>query len=56
MLRKVSGELKKNAFYLSVNVFSRKVLTGTPFVRLLLETGRDRYFTWSYEPREGVAV
>ena len=55
MLWKVNGELKKCTL-LSANVFSRKVLTGTLFVRLLLETGRDRYFTWSYEPREGVAV
>ena len=55
MLWKVNGELKKWTL-LSANVFSRKVLTGTLFVRLLLETGRDRYFTWSYEPREGVAV
>ena len=56
MLRKVSGEFKKNVLYLSFNVFSRKVLTRKLFVRLLLETERDRYLTWSSEPREGVAV
>ena len=47
--------LFKNALYLSVNIFSAKVLIGdTIFLRLLLKGGR--YFTWSSEPREGLAV
>ena len=40
----------KNARILRVNVFSKKVLIrDTIFLR-------DRYFTWSSEPREGVPV
>ena len=42
-------ERKKNALYLSVNVFSRKVLFGDTSFR------RDRHFMWSSEPREGLA-
>ena len=41
---------KKNALYLSVNVFSRKVLFGDTIFT------RDRHFTWSSEPREGLAA
>ena len=41
-------------FYLSVHVFSMKVLIGTLFLRLLVETGR--HFPWSSEPREGLAT
>ena len=37
-------EQKKIALYLSVNVFSTVVLTG------------DRHFTWSSQPREGLAI
>ena len=41
---------KNNALYLSVDVFGRKVLFGdTMFTR-------DRHFTWSSEPREGLAA
>ena len=42
---------KKNALYLSVNVFSRKILLigDTIFTR-------DRHFTWSSEPREGAGT
>ena len=41
---------KRNEFllYLSVNVFSTKVLIGTIF--------HDRHFMWSSEPREGPAA
>ena len=41
---------KKNALYLSVNVFSRKVLFGDTIFT------RDRHFTWSSEAREGLAA
>ena len=41
---------QKNALYLSVNVFSRRVLFGdTIFIR-------DRHFTWPSEPREGLVA
>ena len=53
--RKISAKAKvdcvpaqKNALYLSVNVFSRKVLFGDTSFR------RDRHFMWSSEPREGL--
>ena len=49
--RKVGcGAAKKNALYLSVNVFSRRVLFGDTIFT------RDRHFTWSSEPREGLAA
>ena len=41
---------KKNALYLSVNVFSRKVLFGDTIFT------RDRHFTWSSEPRESITL
>jgi len=48
---------KKKALYLRVDVLSTKSLIGdTIFLRLLLETGRDSHFTWSSEPREGLAI
>ena len=40
---------KKNALYLSVNAFSRKVLFGDTIFT------RDPHFTWSFEAREAVA-
>ena len=40
---------------MSVNVFSKEVLIGTLFLHLLLKT-RDRHFTGSSKPREGLAV
>ena len=48
-------ECEKNALYLSVNVFSTKVLIGDtifyfPYWR------EDRHFTWSSESREGLAA
>ena len=53
--KKNSGKLtverqKKNAIYLSVNVFNRRVLFGNTIFT------RDRHFTWSSEPREGLAA
>ena len=41
---------KHDALYLSVNVFSMKVLFGDSIV-----TG-DRHFTWSFEALEGLAA
>ena len=41
---------KKYARYLSVNVFSRKVLYGDTIFT------RERKFAWSSEPREGLAA
>ena len=46
--------LKKCTFYLSVNVFSTKVLIGDTIFYVSNWT-RDRHFTWSTEPREGLA-
>ena len=46
---------KKNALYLSVNVFSRKVLFGDT-IFYVSNWRRDRHFTWSSEPREGLAI
>ena len=44
--------MKKKALYLSVNVFSTKVLIGDT----IFLWRRDRHFTWSSEPREGLAA
>ena len=46
---------KKNALYLSVNVFSTKVLIGDTMF-YVSSWRRDRHFTWSSEPREGPAA
>ena len=46
---------KKNALYLSVNVFSTKVLIGDTIFYFSYWRG-DRHFTWSSEPREGLAA
>ena len=45
---------KKNALYLSVNVFSTKVLIGDT-IFYVSNWRQDRHFTWSSEPREGLA-
>ena len=45
-----------NALYLNVNVFSTKVLIGTLFLRLLLETGPPFLRGHPSEPREGPGV
>ena len=45
---------KKNALYLRVNVFSAKVLIGDT-IFYVSNWRRDRHFTWSSEPREGLA-
>ena len=47
-------EEKKKALYLSVNVFSSKVLIGDT-IFYVSNWRRDRHFTWSSEPREGLA-
>ena len=48
--------LKKiNAPYLSVKVFSKKVLIGDT-IFYVSNWRRDRHFTWSSEPREGLAA
>ena len=46
---------KKNALYLSVNVFSTKVLIGDT-IFYVSYWRRDHHFTWSSEPREGLAA
>ena len=46
---------KQNALYLSVNVFSTKVLIGDT-IFYVSYWRRDRHFTWSSEPREGLAA
>ena len=44
----------KNALHISVSVFNKKVLIGdTIYVSYWR---RDRYFTWSSEPREDPAI
>ena len=45
----------KNALYLSVSVFSTKVLIGDT-IFYVSNWRRDRHFTWSSEPREGLAA
>jgi len=45
---------KKNALYLSVNVFSTKVLIGDTI--FTSPSGDDFHFTRSSEPREGLAA
>ena len=50
----VKIDFLKNALHLSVNVLSTKVLiVDTIFTS---PNRRDRHFTWSSEPREGLAV
>ena len=46
--------LKNNALSLSVIVFSTEVLTGDTI--LTSPTGDGTAFTWSSEPREGLAA
>ena len=46
---------KKNELYLSVNIFSTKVLIGDT-IFYVSYWRRDCHFTWSSEPREGLAV
>ena len=47
--------MKKNALYFSVNVLSTKVLIGDTIFYSPYWRG-DRHFTWSSEPRKGVAA
>ena len=46
---------KCTALYLSVNVFSTKALIGDT-IFYVSNWRRDRHFTWSSEPREGLAI
>ena len=49
-------DLKKNALYLSINVFSTKV-TNWGHYFYVSNWRRVRHFTWSSgEPREGLAI
>ena len=50
----VKKKKKKKALYLSVNIFSTKVLIGDTI--FTSPNGRDRHSTWSSEPREGLAA
>ena len=45
---------KKNALYLTVNLFSTKVLIGDT-IFYVYYWRQDRHATWSSEPREGLA-
>ena len=45
----------KNALYLSVSVFSTKVLIGDT-IFYVSSWRQDCHFTWSSEPREGLTV
>ena len=47
--------VKKNALYLSVSVFSTKVLIGD-FIFYVSNWRRDQHFTWSSEPRDGLVA
>ena len=53
--KRVVENRNKNALYLSVNVFSTKVLIGDT-IFYVSNWRRDRHFTWSSEPREGLAA
>ena len=46
---------RNGLFYLSVNVFITKVLIGDT-IFYVSSWRRDRHFTWSSEPREGLPV
>ena len=52
--KNIKKNKNKNALYLSVNVFSTKVLFGDT-IFYVSNWRRDRHFTWSSEPREGLA-
>ena len=47
---------KKYAFYLTVNVFSTDENTNWGHYFYVSYCRRDCYFTWSSEPREGLAI
>ena len=49
----VIDQVLKNALYLSVNVFSTKVLINWGHYSFVKHWRRDDNFTWSSEPREG---
>ena len=54
-IKKKEGEEEEKALYLSVNLISTKVLIGDT-IFYVSYWRRDRYFTWSSEPREGLLV
>ena len=47
---------QENARYLSVKVFSMKLLLNWGRCFYVFSWRRDRHFTWSSEPREGLAA
>ena len=51
-----SEEMHLHFFYLTVNVFSTKVLIGDTIFTSPNRDGTRRHFTWSCEPREGQAA
>ena len=51
----INDYLAKNALHLSVNVSSTKVLIRDS-IFYVSYWRRDRHFTWSSEPREGLAI
>ena len=52
----IKNKIKQNnAFYLSVNVFSMKVLIGDP-IFYVSYWRQDHHFTWSFGPREDPAA
>ena len=53
--KKEETNVKKNALLFSVNVFSTKVLIGHTIFHVSYWR-RDHHFTWSSEPREGLAA
>ena len=61
-MKEVQGGIKwkerqkeRNTLYLSVNVFSTKVLIGDT-IFYVFYWRRDLHFTWSSEPRKGLAI
>ena len=46
---------EEKALYLSFNVFSTKILIGET-IFYVFNWRQDRHFTWSSEPREGLAA
>ena len=55
----VNAWKSKNEHYLSVNVFSWKILIdkmGNVFLGLQLDTKENRHFTRAFEPRKGCSA
>ena len=51
-----NNDKKRKALYLSVNVFSTKVLTGNRQYFYVSYWRRDLHVTWSSERHEGLAI